>query len=67
MVVYWSTTFDTSRRTGKVWLQCLIARQIPFNLAENICKYIQALVWPFRVAKLFRYDFQTILHFVDGV
>jgi len=53
------------RSTSIVISEFLRAGYFVFNLSGGIWEYLEQSVLMFRVAELFSYDFQTILHFAD--
>jgi hypothetical protein len=51
--------------TGEVVSEHLGAHRFAFSLSGSFWGHLEETVWLFRVAELFGYDFQTILHFAD--
>ena len=65
MLGFCSTTSGVFRSTGEVVSEHLKAHRFAFNLSGSIWVHLEGSVWLFRVAELFGYDFQTILHLAD--
>jgi len=61
-----STTSGVFRSTSEVVPEHLSAHRFAFSLSGSIWEHLEASVLLFRVAELFGYDFETILHFGDG-
>jgi hypothetical protein len=57
-----STTFGVVRSTRDIFSEQLRAHRIAFSLSGSKLKHLEGSVWLFRVAELFSYNFQTILH-----
>jgi hypothetical protein len=53
--------------SGKLIFEHSGAHRIAFKLSGSIWEHLEGPVWLFRVAEMFCYDFQTILHFADEV
>jgi len=65
ILVFCSTTSGALRSTGEAVSERLRAHCFAFSLSGNIWEHLEGSVWLFRVAELFSYDFQTILHVAD--
>jgi len=66
ILVFCSTTSGVFRSTGEAVSEHLGAHRFAFNLCGSTWEHLEGSVWLFRVAELFGYDFQTILHFADA-
>jgi len=51
--------------TSEVVSKHLRGHRFAFSLSGSIWGHLEQFVWLFRVAELFGYDFQTILHYAD--
>ena len=51
--------------TGEVVSEHLREHRLAFSLSGSIWEHLAGSKGLFRVAQLFSYDFQTILHFAD--
>jgi len=63
--LFWSTTSGALRITGEVISEHLGTYFFVSILSGSIRKHPEASVWLFRVAVVFSYNFETILHFAQ--